>query len=217
MQSIKEKINNPLHSRLDLDSEEIRTRVLANIVKMIRYRGYLDKQKWTDNVVTQFAQQRSDSNIYKIPLDTPMPSEQNFDNKSIYVKIVAQKINSISSSPVVNDFLKTHTDKYKLLVFESISDKAVVAFSDNSKIEVFEEKFLLQDLMSHYASPVYHVLSEEEVKELKNSYNIDNKTIPKLFLRDPAAKYLALKRGQIVRVTRNSEYTGLSVCYRRVK
>ena len=217
MSSNNENVSNPLHSRLDLDIEEIRKRVLTNVIKMIRYRGYLSEQKWTDQIIAQYAQKRSDSNIYKVQLDNHLPAEPNFDNTAIYIKIVAQKINSISSSPVVNDFLKTHTDKYKILVFDSISDKAVTAFSGSGKIEVFEEKFLMLDLMSHYASPKYHVLNDEEVKELKNSYNVDNKTTPKMLLNDPAAKYLGLKRGQFVKIIRNSEYSGYSVGYRKVK
>lgn len=212
-----EKTSNPIYSRIDLDSEKIRQRVLTTIVGMIKYRGYLNETKWTPDVIKKFVQNRSDSNMYVVPLDNPLPAEQDFDNTSIYVKIVAQKINSISSSPVVNDFLKNHTDKYKFLVFESISDKAVEALSNSTRIEVFEEKFLMQDLMMHVASPKYIILTDDEVKELKRSYNIDNKTTPKLFAKGPEARYLGLKRGQFVKIIRNSEYTGKSVCYRKVK
>lgn len=208
---------NPLLLPIDLDLESIRKRVLTNIAKMLRYRGLLDKKRWNEGHIAKFVQRRADNNTYKFPLDNHFPKEKDFDHKHVVVKIVAQKINSISSSPIVNDFLKNFTDNYKILVFDSISDKALAAFSANDRIEVFTEKFLMLDLLSLDSSPDYEVLTPEETKQVKNSYNMDNKTIPKMQYIDAARRYLNLKKGQVVRIIRNSERTGRSIGYRRVK
>ena len=208
---------NPLHLPIHLDLENIRKRVLTNISLMLRYRGYLDKSKWTTEYIANFVKNRTDDNIYKIPLDVHFPKDKEFDNKAVYVKLIAQKINSISSSPVVTDFLKSHINNYKILVFDSISDKAKNSFNSFKHVEIFEEKFFMIDLLSHHSSPDYEVLTDADVKSLKNTYNVDNKKIKKMLLKDPATQYLNLHKGQVVRIIRMSEQSIQSVDYRRIK
>lgn len=208
---------NPLHLPIHLDLENIRKRVLTNIILMLRYRGYLDKSKWTEQYINNFIKDRTDNNIYKIPLDVHLPKETDFDNKAIYVKLVAQKINSITSSPIVTDFLKTHINNYKILVFDSISDKAKNSFYNYKNAEIFEEEFFMIDLLSHDCSPDYEILTDDQVKTLKNTYNIDNRKMKKMLTTDPASKYLNLHRGQVVRIIRTSEQSIQSVDYRRIK
>jgi len=208
---------NPLHLPIHLDLENVRKRVLTNITLMLRYRGYLDKSKWTPEHIANFVKNRTDDNIYKIKLDTSFPADKDFDNKSVYIKLISQKINSIGSSPLVNDFLKSHINNYKILVFDSISDKAKGSFNSFKHVEIFEEKFFMIDILSHHASPDYEVLTDTQVKLLKNTYNVDNKKIKKMLLKDPITQYLNLHKGQVVRIIRTSEQSIQSVDYRRIK
>jgi DNA-directed RNA polymerase subunit H (RpoH/RPB5) len=223
---------NSMSLLVKMDSESIRKEVLTNIIKMVRYRGYLDKKKWNEKRISSLIKDRVYNNIYVIPLDikitpdTNSPDNKNnkdnkdnkeeFDNKNIYVKLISQKINSVSSSPIVNDFLKQHSTKYKIIIFDDISDRAKEGLKEYKHIEVFKEKFFMLDLLSIDASPDYEILSDDDVIQLKKSYGIDNKKMKKMQLKDPATMYLNLKRGQIVRIIRNSEQNIKSIDYRRV-
>jgi DNA-directed RNA polymerase subunit H (RpoH/RPB5) len=209
--------NNPLLLPINKDPEIIRRTVLSNIIAMLKYRGLLDPKKWNDKYIDEFTKHRNDNNMYKINLDTELQKDEDLDTKSIVVKIIGQKLNSISSSPIVNDFLKSYVNNYKIIVFDSISEKAKTAFNEYKNIEVFVESFFMLDLLAIDGSPDYEVLSKEEIVKLKNSYHIDNSSITKMLMTDPAVKYLNLSRGQVVRVIRNSEQTGKSIAYRRVR
>ena len=138
--SSKQKNNNPLSLLVRMDSESIRKQVLTNIIKMIRYRGYLNKKKWNTKHINDFIKNKVDNNIYVIPLDVELTNDgitdkdNKFDNKNIYIKLISQKINSVSSSPIVNDFLKKYNMKYKIIIFDDISDKAKTTLVDYKHI-----------------------------------------------------------------------------------
>ncbi len=74
-------------------------------------------------------------------------------------------------------------------------------------------KIKLQD---HILVPKHEVLSEEEVKELLETLGVNREDLPKIKVDDPIAKEIGAKKGDIVRITRDDEFTGKSVVYRLV-
>jgi DNA-directed RNA polymerase I, II, and III subunit RPABC1 len=72
------------------------------------------------------------------------------------------------------------------------------------------------NLVEHIDSPKYEVLTENESKEVLESYIIKKKEMPKLLTSDPVVDYFNLKRGDIIRVIRPSEQSGKNVAYRIV-
>ena len=69
-------------------------------------------------------------------------------------------------------------------------------------VEVFTSAELQFDIMQHVLQPRYDVLSAEESAALLARYKVKVAQLPRLLARDVCARYLALRRGDIVRITR---------------
>jgi len=198
------------------DNNTIRIEVLTNIIKMFRSRGYI-KDSYSTNI--NKIKKESDTDIYSIQLDSPIISDnanKNFNGNVVMIKLVYQKIVGITKIPVIKEFIDQHPNNHKIFVFEAISDKAKSSLTSIPNTEVFVESFLMIDLISHIDSPFYEVLSEEETKELLDSYLLKKKEIAKILTTDPVVNYFNLKRGQVIRIIRCSEQSGLCVAYRIV-
>ncbi len=82
--------------------------------------------------------------------------------------------------------------------------------------EVFSETFFLINLVDHIDSPKYELLSEEESKEVLETYILKKKEMMKVLTTDPVVTYFNLKRGDVIRIIRYSEQSGKNVAYRIV-
>lgn len=72
------------------------------------------------------------------------------------------------------------------------------------------------NIETHIFVPKHSKLSQPEVDELLQKYNISLKQLSKIFVTDPAIKHLEPKLGDIIKIIRNSPTVGKSVFYRVV-
>jgi len=201
------------------DYEIIRLEVLTNLIKMFSERKYINKDNIKININKIKKPESSDT--YIINLDNEIKAEgtninKNFNGKNLVVKIIHQKITGITKIPVIKEFIDNFPLQHKIFIFTSISDKAKSSLMSIPNTEVFIEPFLMINLVEHIDSPSYEVLSENEVKEIQESYMLQKKEIPKILSSDPVVTYFNLKRGQVIRIIRASEQSGLAVAYRIV-
>ena len=139
-------------------------------------------------------------------------NKYNFILINIIVKVVLD-LNSF-----INNYLKIlnfYIIIIKILLFRELED-----FNINfpSKyIEYFEYQDLLINITKHILVPKHSILNDSEKKDLLTKYSIKRDTqLPKLYITDPIAKYYGCRKGNIVKVLRDSVASTSYLTYRIV-
>lgn len=84
-----------------------------------------------------------------------------------------------------------------------------------SRMQLFSIEELLINVTKHTLVPLHEVMMDEEVDEIIDRFNIKSKSsLPFIQSIDPVARYLALRPGQVVRITRKSPSAGQHISYR---
>ena len=141
---------------------------------------------------------------------------KHFDGTQIYVKLFPQqKITSIEKTPALNEFIKKYHNYHRIIIVDSITEKPLNKLHEYNNIEVFNEAFFMINLPDYVLSPQYNVLTSETIEQFKKDYKILNlHYLPIMYDTDPAARYLYVKKGQIVRIIRRTKNTETSIGYR---
>lgn len=91
---------------------------------------------------------------------------------------------------------------------------AVCQAQQNVVIEVWGESDLLVDITEHELVPKHVVLDEPGKRELLARYRLKPGQLPRIQHKDPVARYYGMKKGEVVKIERNSETAGRYVTYR---
>lgn len=168
----------------------------------------------------KFIDKNNDNNIYKIPLDLPYKDQRTkkkddtdnvFDGSMVIIKLIPQNIKDISNISILNDFLKSHEQYHKIIVFDNVADKVYNVLSKKKNIEVFSKDYFMIDMMSHVSAPIAcKLITESDLDYLTNV------KISKICENDPLARYYDAKKNDILRILRTSLNNSLSVGSRRV-
>lgn len=220
---------NPLLS-VKKDSETIRITVLTNVIKMLNNRKWINDNN-VNKEIEKIVKSQNDNHIYVINLDVKLnevltyyPLEEGEERKfpegfignTVVVKLLPQKITSVSKSPIIQEFFNEYKKNHKILIVDSISDKSKAQITSAKYIEVFSEPYFMLNLMDIVCCPKYEVLTPAQTLDFLESYHLTRKQMKKMFDNDPASQYFFLKKKQIVRIIRDSEISGKSVDYRLI-
>lgn len=72
------------------------------------------------------------------------------------------------------------------------------------------------NIFDHILVPKHVLLAPEEIINLLKKFNITLNQLPKISSKDPAAKSLNAKKGDVIKILRKSETAGISEFYRVV-
>lgn len=202
---------------LEINSEKKRKIVLENIIRMLTNRKLLIENNIEENI-KKIISVDSDDLVYTIKLDFPDIYYPKSDfTKNIYIKLLPQKVTGVSKSSNIGEFITLHKNHPKILVVNSITSTAHDTIrNDYPFSEVFLEKDLMIDKVRHISVPLHELLSDENTKRVLEEYLVKKREMPKIFVTDPIARYYNAKVGQIFRITRPSETSGLAPYHRLV-
>ena len=166
-----------------------------------------------ENTILKLTTTQTDDFIYKINLEKNIPKDHTY----IIVKIINQKITSVNRTSIIGEFLHQYKNDKKIIIVKSINNKAR-QYIVNSYLytELFLERELMINIIDHISVPKHEILSQQETDEIIESYNTRKRDMPKIFSSDPIARYYDMQIGQICRILRPSETSGLVPFYRLV-
>ncbi len=89
-------------------------------------------------------------------------------------------------------------------------------YAKASRIELVEGHYSSFDLFGHELVPTQVIAEEAEIKLVLEHYGINKTHLPRIQSRDPAARVLGARPGQVIRVERSSPTAGVAFYYRLV-
>ena len=128
------------------------------------------------------------------------------------IKLIANDIGSFFSK-----MKDAKADSGIIVISGVLSSQAKQKLADINielQVECFNISELMVNITEHAYVPKHILLTEEQKKDLMKRYRIKENQLPKILRTDPVAKYLGLKRGDVVKIIRSSETAGKYVTYR---
>lgn len=149
----------------------------------------------------------------------------NLDNMKSVIEVIINNTKVIyytQPKPKWSDLKKFFEDEppfsgYILIVNESLAPNHVKSIAAlNMNIEVRTLASLQFNIMKHVLVPKHEVIKDaKEIEDILTKYSLKTKfQLPILLRADPVARWLGLKNGDIVKITRSSPTAGEYQMYR---
>ncbi|KAL4778557.1 RNA polymerase [Aspergillus varians] len=224
----------------DAERETVRVwRTWRTVFEMLQDRGYEVTDEEVNIEIGEFKQKYVDDKGYpsreklKIqarpteamkakytPLPTPSNREPQADCGTIYIEFCPDD-SGIGTKQVRNFNHTVDEGNFHTGIFITktpISPSAVRLLSGipGRICEHFQEQDLLVNITRHELVPKHVLLSPEEKSRLLQRYRLKESQLPRIQISDPVARYLGLRRGQVVKIIRRSETAGRYASYRWV-
>ena len=154
---------------------------------------------------------------------TPLPTKSDPDPAptcgTIWVEFAKETSMGIKQMRGFAQHVQANNFKTGILVTQTALTPAamkIIPVVHPSIIETFLETDLLVNITHHELVPKHVLLSGEEKKKLLERYRLKESQLPRIQVGDPVAKYLGLRRGNVVKIIRKSETAGRYASYRWV-
>lgn len=130
-----------------------------------------------------------------------------FDIPSVGIKHIKEFAHMLSEK-------NYHTGIFVTIAQPTASALKIIPSLLPTQMEIFREEDLLVNISRHELVPKHILLSPEEKQGLLQRYRLKETQLPRIKLDDPMAKYLGLRRGNVVKIIRKSETAGRYASYR---
>ena len=182
-------------------------KVWKTLNKMMEDRGYEKDTIIYDDWVKKIKEKKTMDGLFR-------KIDKNDDNKKIilyYQYFPDQKINSDSIKNYLEIMKSTKVNSGIIIISGKLSQQAkqkVLDINKELQVEVFTVNELVVNITEHELVPKHILLSKEDKDLLLKRYKIKESQLPKILVTDPVARYLGLKRGDVVKIIRESETAG---------
>ncbi|KAJ4399200.1 DNA-directed RNA polymerases II 24 kDa polypeptide (RNA polymerase II subunit 5) [Neurospora sp. IMI 360204] len=190
-------------------------------ISLERFKAEYTNEDGTPNrAKLQFSARPSEAMIKKFTAP-PTPANPNPvpECGTIWVEFCTEK-GSIGVSVMKKFVTHCSDNKFKAGIFitavplSAQARKVMSVTSQYTQVECFLEEDLLVNITHHELVPKHVLLSKEEKAALLKRYRLKETQLPRILSKDPIARYLGLKRGQVVKIIRVSETAGRYASYR---
>jgi DNA-directed RNA polymerases I, II, and III subunit RPABC1 len=120
------------------------------------------------------------------------------------------------------EIVEEHGDMINVIII--IKDKIASAVKTElekniySNLEIFTHNELIFNITKNYLVPKHILLNEEEKQVVYKKYNMkNNDNFQQILVKDPVAKYYAMKVGDLCKIIRSSPSSGIGISYRAVR
>lgn len=167
----------------------------------------------------QFSARPSDSMLRKhTPPATAANPDPTPDCGPVWVEFLSDKSFGVAHIRNFTKYIVTNNYQSGIMVtnqpLSAGARKTLINVENLAKIECFLEEDLLVNITHHELVPRHVLLSREEKMALLKRYRLKETQLPRILQKDPVARYLGLKRGQVVKIIRTSETAGRYASYR---
>jgi len=186
-------------------------------------RGYLVTQDELDQTIEQFKAQFGDKPSERRPSRNDLivlvahnddPTDQMFiffpEEPKVGIKTIKAYCQRMQEENITRAIIIVQNG------MTPSAKQSLVDMAPKYILEQFLEAELLVNITEHELVPEHVVLTVDEKTELLARYKLKDVQLPKIQSGDPVARYLGLKRGQVVKIVRPSETAGRYVSYRLV-
>mgnify|MGYP001373480688 CR=1 FL=1 len=147
-------------------------------------------------------------------------------NKKLYVKYhLATKIRPPYVYDYVDDLYNVEdileaSDDLIIIIKDKVNDTAIklmkkLYIKDNVFCTIMTLKQLQFNILEHTLVPPHKILNDEEVKIVKDKYNItQDSQFPEISRFDPVAQAIGMRPGQVCEITRGSKTAIITKYYR---
>ena len=191
-------------------------RVWRTLNKMAEDRGYTKEESFKDLTFEEWLKMNNNRSIlngifYK-----------KTDNPDVIIRLYFEYLEGfkISANDIVIFFQKmkdAKADSGIIIISGNLTSQAKQKLTDINlelQVECFNLSELMVNITEHTYVPKHILLSDEEKALLLKRYKIKENQLPKILSTDPVARYLGLRRGNVVKIIRDSETAGKYVTYR---
>lgn len=196
--------------------EEITEELILKVAKMLSKRKYHVSKKEIQPLIkinSEFTLEKYVETKIKDLGDYTY--EYELDNGTICLfKILFEKLTGIGKNTPISEFITNNTKTYKIIAASDYNAKVADSLSRNGNI--YKISSLLMDIMEHRFQPEFIQLTKDEMENIKNAWCASNEDIPKIKMSDPVAKYLGLKKNEIIKIIRCSPTSGEVIAYKIV-
>ncbi|KAF5204399.1 DNA-directed RNA polymerases I, II, and III subunit RPABC1 [Thalictrum thalictroides] len=214
-----ENVPSCLSSFIDTGSRESHRYYLARrtTLEMLRDRGYDVPTSEIDLSLQEFRSVFSQQpNLEQLRISVPLLSDP---TKKVMVIFCGNEVVKKPTATRILQQITNSADLHKLIL---ILENKITAQAKQHlklcrvKVEDFQITDLLVNITKHVLMPKHEILSSVEKDKLLKKFSVGENQIPRMLETDAVARYYGLEKGQVVKVTTDSDVTGPLVTYRCV-
>lgn len=194
-------------------------RIKHTVLQLCHDRGYLITQAELDEDVHQFTRRFEDTKIDRNELTILCAHHSNPDEKMFVFFPDEPKIGVKTVQAYVVKMEEEKVNRAIVIVRLGLTPSARQAMRNVAPeyiMEEFLESEMLINITEHELVPKHILLNAEEKEELFSRYKLKENQLMKILTTDPVVRYYGYKRGQVIKIIRNSETAGRYVTYRLV-